>query len=92
MSGQQFSEWIEFSQLEPFGEAREDLRMGILAASLINNIGMIWTGENPGAKPEDFIPDFEQREANPADVATKIDMYFSMMAMAGTKTTDDRIQ
>lgn len=87
ISGLQLSEWMEFSQLEPFGEAREDLRMGILAASLINNLGMMWTGENPGATPEDFIPDFEQ-EANPVDVATKIDMYFSMMAMAGTKTTE----
>lgn len=82
MSGQQLAEWIEYSQIEPFGEERDDLRMGILASALINNLGMMWTGENPGTKPADFIPDFEQKEADPVDVAAKVDMYFSMMAMA----------
>lgn len=86
MSGQQFFEWIEFSQLEPFGDERADLRMGILAASLINNLAMMWTGENPGAKPEDFMPNFEETQADPVDIASKIDLYFTMLAMTGTQS------
>lgn len=73
---------MEFAKLEPFGEERADLRNGILASSLINNLAMIWTGENPDTEPKDFMPSFDMKEPNPVDVAAKIDMFFSAMAAA----------
>lgn len=36
MSSREFSEWIAFSRVEPFGPAREDLRSGIHIAMTYN--------------------------------------------------------
>ena len=33
MSMEEFAAWIAYSEIEPFGEAREDLRAGIMWAS-----------------------------------------------------------
>lgn len=53
MSSREFSEWIAYSGIEPWGEDRADLRAGILA-SLTANIN-----RGKGAKPfrpSDFMP------------------------------------
>lgn len=36
MTHAQFQNWMEFAQLEPFGDQRADLRMGILASLTAN--------------------------------------------------------
>lgn len=36
MSGAEFTEWMIYSKLEPFGEERADLRAGIIAANIAN--------------------------------------------------------
>ncbi|RJP53628.1 MAG: hypothetical protein C4583_04380 [Anaerolineaceae bacterium] len=57
MTGQQLLEWSVYAEMEPFGEERADLRMGILAAATVN--AMTRTKESdPVAKPEDFLPRF----------------------------------
>lgn len=56
MTSLQYAEWIAYSRLEPWGEDRDDLRMGIVASVIANsNRGK---GQKP-YKPGDFIPDFE---------------------------------
>lgn len=56
MTSLQYAEWIAYSRLEPWGEDRDDLRMGIVASVIANsNRGK---GQKP-FKPQDFMPDFE---------------------------------
>jgi hypothetical protein len=81
MTGQQLTEWMEYARLEPFGEQRADLRMGILAAQ-ITNVMTRQKQSDPMAKYEDFMPKFEEAELEPDQdtVARKIDAYFSALA------------
>lgn len=59
ISSAQFAEWLAYSRLEPWGEDRDDLRMGIMASVIANsNRGK---GKKP-YKPQDFMPDFEPRD------------------------------
>ena len=56
ISSAQFAEWMAYSTLEPWGEERDDLRMGIIASTIANaNRGK---GQK-AYKPSDFMPDFE---------------------------------
>jgi len=53
ISSKELSEWIAFYSIEPFGEDREDLRMGILASTIANSN----RGKNTKPfTPQDFIP------------------------------------
>lgn len=59
MGWRQLVAWKEYADLEPFGDTRADLRMGILA-SLTANIHT-----KKGARqftPADFMPKFGPRE------------------------------
>jgi hypothetical protein len=49
----ELSEWMAFDQLDPIGQDREDLRMGILASTIVS-------AAHPKSKcrPLDFMPDF----------------------------------
>lgn len=80
MSSHEFSEWMAYAGLEPFGEERADLRMGILAALTFNiNRDPERTDE---AKPEDFIPRFERLEPmSKEDAVAAIDAAFTAYAM-----------
>lgn len=52
----QFAEWMAYSALEPWGEERDDLRMGIVASTIANAN----RGKNTKAySPQDFMPAFE---------------------------------
>lgn len=58
MSPQEFAQWKAWDRIEPFGEAREDLRHGIRSALMAN----LWGGKRKQYKPEDFIPKFERKQ------------------------------
>ena len=63
MSAVELDMWQAYAAIEPFGEARADLRMGILASVIAN------ANRDPKRKPDpftpmDFIPDFDAA-ANP---------------------------
>jgi hypothetical protein len=48
----EFSEWIAFYNLEPWGDERSDYRFGVLVAALKNS----WRGEDTDPyQPEDFF-------------------------------------
>ena len=53
MTSAELAEWRAFDRVEPFGEYRADLRMGILAATIVN------INRGKRAKPvvpRDFMP------------------------------------
>lgn len=58
MSSAEMAEWMAYAMIEPFGEARADLRMGIIA-SLLANIYRDPKKRRQAYKPEDFIPQFQ---------------------------------
>jgi hypothetical protein len=55
MSAAEFQQWWLHYQLEPWGEARGDLRMAILASTM----AQLWSTPGPRRiTPADFLPDF----------------------------------
>lgn len=79
ISSRQFSEWMAYARLEPFGEERADLRAGIVA-SVIANV-------NRGKKqkpytPQHFMPDFEPESEE--QVAARM-LTAAMAALGGNR-------
>lgn len=57
ISARELTEWMAYYQVEPFGEARDDLRMGMICSTIAN----VNRGKNGRVyKPEDFIPRFDR--------------------------------
>ncbi len=50
----EFSEWLAYDQIDPIGQQREDLRAGIIAATVANSSG----NSKHQFKPEEFMPRF----------------------------------
>ncbi len=96
ISSQEFSEWMAFARLQPFGESRMDYRFAMLAALVAN----LWTDSRKKRwTPEDFMPDFEkaldeqeaQEEAKPVTVVDKVKAFFGMLASASKQSTKDKV-
>ena len=60
MPARLWREWIAYSNLEPFGETRADLRAGIVAATVANANRDAKKRKRPFG-PEDFMPKFEPK-------------------------------
>jgi hypothetical protein len=86
----QLMEWFSYSQVEPFGDERADLRMGILA-SVIANVNRSSKHKPTPYKPADFIPDFSGvRAAKPVtDKSTWERIKATARSMAAAKVMDD---
>lgn len=55
MDSRELSEWMAYSQVEPFGEERADLRAALVAMTMAN----LWRGKDSKAfKLEDFVLKF----------------------------------
>lgn len=57
ISSKELTEWMVYYELEPFGEERDDLRMGIISSTIAN------VNRGKGGKvykPEDFMPKFDK--------------------------------
>ena len=81
ISSQQLSEWMAFGQLEPFGEERADLRMGILAA-LIANVNRDPKKTPQPFTPQDFMPNFDDSlREKPKQTAKELYAMFRNWAM-----------
>lgn len=59
ISSRELSEWIAYAQLEPFGEARADLRAGIVASTMANTARDPKKRKKP-FEPEEFMPQFDK--------------------------------
>jgi Protein of unknown function (DUF4035) len=73
MSAREFVEWSAYEALEPFGEWRADLRMGILASVMASPYRK---REAPPLRPADFMPfrdaEEEKKPDSPADLSARI--------------------
>lgn len=64
ISSKELTEWVAFSQIEPFGDKVPYYGHAIVAATVANSNRA--KGTQP-AKPIDFIPDFEPVKEQPID-------------------------
>ena len=62
MTSGEFAEWMAFDALDPFGEPREDLRSGLLAATVANHS---MSPPRTPARPVDFMPFLQPQKAEP---------------------------
>jgi len=70
MTSLQLSEWMAYNEIEPFGEEREDLRMGILASTMANINRS--SGKKP-YKPRDFMPVFKVGTETPEEAGRRLE-------------------
>lgn len=85
MSGQDLAEWIAYSEQEPFGEERADLRMAILGSFLGNVFYQSLTGkEDAPFDVSDLMPKFgKPKETIGKDEAVAaLDAMFSALVAA----------
>lgn len=86
LTSRQFSEWMAFYTLDPFGDQRADLRTGILAA-VVNNR---WRGKSEQPRePSDFMPFREQPEQTPQKIQRQLRSILGQVAHG--KNRDSRI-
>jgi hypothetical protein len=57
VDSREFSEWLAYWHLEPWGEGRADLRTGILTSTLAN---IHRSRETRPFTPSDFMPTFDR--------------------------------
>ena len=61
MSSLEFAEWLEFGEIEPWGEERADVRSAIVASTVAN------ANRDPKARKKPFtVADFMPRFGQPA--------------------------
>lgn len=70
MSSRELTEWMAYAQLEPFGEARGDLRAGIVASTIANANRDAKKQPHPYT-PHQFMPLVEEPEPDAEMVASK---------------------
>jgi len=59
ISSAEFSQWIAYNNVEPFGESRADLRAGIISSVMAN----IHRGKGQKSfTADEFMPEFGERE------------------------------
>lgn len=76
MSSSEFTEWLAYDQIEPFGAWRDDVRIGVLGASLAPLLGD-FKGRPP--TPEMFMPKFGDESKSNRESPDA--MYQKMLAM-----------
>ena len=55
MSSREFSEWMAYYEMEPFGEERADLRQALTTTAIVN-VAQAQTKHPKWMKPEDYMP------------------------------------
>lgn len=72
---EQFCGWVAYAEMEPWGEQRADLRMGIEASSIVNTLRQVNSVKrlrrDQLSKPTDFIPRFGEEQPKRERVARK---------------------
>jgi Protein of unknown function (DUF4035) len=65
ISSAEFSEWLAYNMIEPFGEERGDLRAGIIACTFAQANAK----KGKRFKPEDFMPKFNKPRKTQEEMA-----------------------
>ena len=84
----ELTEWMAYSQIEPFGEERADLRAGIVASTTAN----VWSGKGKSFKPSDFMPKFDAKPARGIEARKRAAQGMKTMAMFVTKMLGGEIK
>ena len=75
ISSQEYTEWLAYYQIDPWGEERSDLRNAMLAMLLANQYR---SKGRRAFKIEDFIPKFgRERKRQTAEEAKRVLMAFT---------------
>jgi hypothetical protein len=87
MSSHEFTEWLAYYDLEPFGEERADLRQA-MTTSGVHNLLQAKTKHPRWTKPDDFMPFKDKPDpvvepGSPEDLKGKLLQF----ASAGRKAT-----
>ena len=64
MSSREFAEWMEYYQLDPFGDERADVRSAIVASTMANAL----LGSGEALDVDMFMPAFGERKLQEDDV------------------------
>ncbi|MCH8081005.1 MAG: DUF4035 domain-containing protein [Proteobacteria bacterium] len=56
----EFTDWIAYNRIDPFGNERADLHAAMIVSMLYN----INRGKHEAKSPSDFMPDFGGRQEN----------------------------
>ena len=74
ISSLELAEWMQFYGLSPFGDERNDLQAGIIAATIAN----VNSGKGKAFQPSDFMPYSSDKQEQTQD-----DMKSLLNTMAG---------
>lgn len=77
MTAEEFYDWMVFEQVEPFGEAADYLRTGILASTLAN---CHRSKEQQAFTPQDFMPPTFKPKVVPKDASAMKTIFQAIMA------------
>lgn len=58
----ELTEWLAFDQIEPFGDPREDLRMGLVCSTVANHS---FSPPKKPTRPSDYMPFAPEKSAEP---------------------------
>lgn len=83
IDSRELTEWFAYAQVEPFGEARADLRAGIVASTVANTARDTKKRQEP-FKPSEFMPSFEKESPEP-DSSRMLHMVEMLNAAMGGK-------
>lgn len=79
MPSYEVTEWMAYHTLDPFGEERADLRIGVLCCLIANLFrrrgGRRW-------KPDDFMPKFGKERTSQEDMLQKVKQLNAMFGGA----------
>jgi hypothetical protein len=91
MSSAEFTEWMVYAQLEPFGPRREDERAGMVAA-MVTNVARDVKSHPRAFTPDDFFPDPERRPVAVEDRVARLKAWATQMnARNDAKTRSVRV-
>lgn len=81
---EQFSEWLAYDQIQPFGPERDDLRMGISTSALMN---LQLDKKSKRIKPMDLMPYTEKPQPKRQTPEEMLNVFKAMTARqkAGTE-------
>ncbi|HWV23262.1 MAG TPA: hypothetical protein VNZ58_03655 [Thermomicrobiales bacterium] len=82
MSSREFSEWMAYYELEPFGEERADFRQALTTSAVVNSV-QAQTKHPKWSKPADFMPFRHESKQEPNKPADPEELKKKLLAFAG---------
>jgi len=73
IGSRELTEWIAYYGIDPFGNDREDLRMGIVASTMANTVAR----RGRALVPKDFIPEFKKPAQTGEEIVATMNQFAS---------------